>query len=996
MKLNKTAFSRRRLALATRRALRTPLYSVSALALASAMVCAPAVAQQAGGIKGKVTEQQGMAVGGVTVTATSNVMPKPRSTTTAEDGSYNLPLLIPGRYELTFTSADGTVRKASANVLLDQVSNVSIVLAPATADDTEIIQIVGSAIVREGNSSLTNSIGDDVVEGLPVGQSYRDLFKLVPGVQYSENSTLGPAAGGSGVDNKYGFDGVDVSLPLFGNLASEPSTHDIEMVSMERGGAKAKGFNRAGGFAMNTKSKSGTNEFHGKLEYKLEDANFSATPDEGLYEEKDKSWVTANLGGPLIEDELFFYASYYRPEEDGQSKVTKYGEVKPFKSVRDEYFGKLTWAPTYELLMNLSYRTSEKEETAASIGEFDADSASSGGTADQDILIFDGSYIIDDYTTVSFQYSEFTLETAGVPDMALGVVPTIGGSLDISNLDQMGYFNVPTLRSDEGYDRVTGQALIDQYGYLEGGVRKGGGGVGGFFQIDNINFYRDSFETALEHELMWGESTHSLHFGFKWAESEEELIRDSNGWGSISYIGGLETATDGTPIYYRSYTQQSTFGDIESSVPAIVSSIETYNFEINDTIEHGDFTYNVGVLISKDVYYGQGLRPKDGTVSGYEVAPGNKYKMYTIDWKDMIQPRLGVEWRYDGENTVFANFAQYNPEASSLARAASWDRNARPQMEVWFDEDGNFIESTPREGSSGKAFQDNMKPRRIDEFTIGTTKQLTDEWFIRGHARYREGSHFWEDVPNTARLSGTYGNGSVPQHIADKGLYVDNLDAIRAEIGGSSYVIAEVDDGRTKYWELSLEAEWNGDNTYLNASYVWSHYYGNFDQDNTTATNDANTFVGSSNYNDGNGRYSWDNKYGTLSSDKPHLLKVYGYYTTDWNANIGAYLLYQSGQPWEKWDPTVYGYASTVSATNRYGEPAGSRRSPSHWQLDLNYTQDFQLTDDFMLKFRADLFNVFDRQTGYNFNPYAFSDTFGEARDYYNPRRLQVSVAVEF
>lgn len=996
MKLYKSAFNKRRLALATKRALSTPFYSMSALALASAMVCAPAVAQQAGGIKGKVVGEQGTAVAGVTVTATSNVMPKARTATTSEDGSYNLPLLIPGRYELTFKAADGTERKAVANVLLDQVSNVSIVLVPATVDDTEVIQIVGSAIVREGNSSLTNSIGDDVVEGLPVGQSYRDLFKLVPGVQYSENGILGPSAGGSGVDNKYGFDGVDVSLPLFGNLASEPSTHDIEMVSMERGGAKAIGFNRSGGFAMNTKSKSGTNEFKGKIEYKLEDANFSASPDQGIIQEVDKSWVTANFGGPLIEDELFFYASYYRPEEDGQSKITKYGEVKPFKSVRDEYFGKLTWAPTYELLLNLSYRTSEKELTANNIGEFEADSVSEGGKTDQDILIFDGSYIIDDYTTLSFQYSEFSQEGATIPDYALSVVPSVSGSLDLDNLDQMGYLNVPELKNAEGFDNAGAQALIDRYGYIENGTRMGGGGVGAYSQYDAINFYRDSFEVALKHERMWGEASHNFHVGFKWSESTEELMRSSNGWGILSYIGGLETATDGTPIYYRSYTHQSSFSDIQSPVPAIVSSVESYNIEINDSIEHGDFTYNIGVLISQDDYYGQGLREKGGTVSGYEVAPGHKYKMYTIDWEDMIQPRLGVEWRYDGENTVFANFAQYNPEASSIARAASWDRNARPQLEVWFDQAGDVIEYIPREGSSGKAFQENMKPRRVDEFTIGTTKQLTDEWFLRGHARYREGSHFWEDVPNTARLSGTYGNGSVPQHIADKGLYVDNLADIRAEIGGSSYVIAEVDDGQTKYWELSLEAEWNGDNTYLNASYVWSHYYGNFDQDNTTATNDANTFIGSSWYNDGNGRYSWDNKYGTLSSDKPHLLKVYGYYTTDWNANIGAYLLYQSGQPWAAWDSTYYGYAETSSATSRFAEPAGSRRTASHWQLDLNYTQDYQLTDDFVLKFRADLFNVFDRQTGYNMDPYVVSSEFGQARSYYNPRRLQVSVAVEF
>ena len=433
----------------------------------------------------------------------------------------------------------------------------------------------------------------------------------------------------------------------------------------------------------------------------------------------------------------------------------------------------------------------------------------------------------------------------------------------------------------------------------------------------------------------------------------------------------------------------------EDAVSAINSEMETLNFEINDTIEVGDWTYNIGVLVSRDTWYGQGLKSASGTISGYELAPGEKYKMYQTDWSDMIQPRLGATWNYADQDSVFANFSMYNPEASSLARAASWDRNTRAEIEVEFDEAGNVIYAEPRQGSSGKVFADDLTPRQIKEFTLGTTKYVGSDLVLRAHVRHRKASHFWEDMPNNARLtdySGVDAEG-VPQHIADKGLYVDNLDEIRNEIGGSSYVIAEVDGGETKYWEASIEAEYLGENSYINASYVWSHYYGNFDQDNTTATTDANTFIGSSNYGDGRGRYPWDYKYGTLSGDKPHKVKVYGYYTVPWDANIGAYFVFQSGKPWEAWDGSIYGYSS---GTTRYSEPAGSRRSPSHWQLDLNYTQDFRFSGDMELQFRADIFNVFDRQTGYNNNPYVSSETFGEYRNYYSPRRVQLSFNFKF
>ncbi|KPM80318.1 TonB-dependent receptor [Pseudoalteromonas sp. UCD-33C] len=1000
------------IAKATSNALRAKKTAFTGVVMAAALASAPAFANLTGGIKGKVSSPEAQqSLAGITVTAKSNVMPKPRTVVTREDGSYDLPQLKPGTYELTFTDKNGVTQTMTVDVLLEQTSSLNVTMGGAN-ENVEVITVTGSKLFRQGKSALTNSLGEEAINSVPVGQDYRDLLKLVPGVELSANTVLGPSAGGSGVDNSYGFDGVNVSMPMFGNLASEPSTHDVAYVTMDRGGAKAVGFNRSGGFSINTVSKSGTDEFHGNVEYKVQPKSFVATPVGEESYELDKSWLTASLGGPLIEDTLYFYTSYYRPEETKANKATAYGDVKDYESIRDEYFGKLTWAPTDDILINISQRTSDKEVKGDSIGAYETDSVSVGSKADQDIFTLDGSWILGSATTLSFQYSKFELETGSKPDTELSVIPSLSSQVDINNLTQMGYFSVPNLREYDSEGAFTEEqiasynagatALINAYGYLEDGVMKGEGGVGAYAQYDNQNFYRDSFEINLEHEFNWGDTYHTLHLGAKWEEGEEQITRLSNGWGRISYLGGLvdpDADTEGfdpADAIYRAHVQQMSLATDGSTVAGINSEMRSLNFEINDTIEHGDWTYNIGLLVSQDTWYGQGLKEKSGTISGYELAPGHKYEMYKTDWSDMLQPRLGATWTYSEEDSVFANFAIYNPEASSLARAASWDRNTRSEIELLLDDSGNILSASPRRGSSGKAFQEGMKPRRINEFTLGTTKYVGSDLVLRAHVRHRKGMHFWEDMPNTARLtdySGVDADG-VPQHIADKGLYVDNLAEIRDEIGGSSYVIAEVDGGETKYWEASIEAEYLGENSYINASYVWSHYYGNFDQDNTTTSNDANNFIGSSYYGDGRGRYSWDNRYGTLSGDKPHKVKVYGYYTVPWEANIGAYFVFQSGQAWEAWDGTQYGYAS--SHVSRYAEPAGSRRTASHWQLDLNYTQDFKFSGDMELQFRADLFNVFNRQTGFNKNPYAQYDNFGESRSYYNPRSLQLSVNFKF
>ena len=1004
MSIQHKNFIKRRLHQAVSKTLRAPIASISALVLTGALMSSPVMAQQAGSIKGQVSSEiAGVSVEGLTVTATSSVMPKPRKAVTKANGSYTLPALLPGKYTITFTSADGTVRETTTEVFLDQASNVSIALNEAPADNTEVIYITSSKIIREGNASLTNSLSKDVIEKIPTGQNYRDLLAVIPGVQYSEYGTLGPSAGGSGRDNSYGFDGVDLSLPMFGNLASEPSTHDIGSVTIDRGGAKATKFNRAGGLAINTLSKSGTNEFHANVKYQIQPKSLYGDKDNTTGEsyETDKTWITTSVSGPLIKDELFFYASYYRPETETPNKENGRGEVKDYSSIRDEYYGKLTWAPTDELLLNASLRTSERVDKGASVGAFDADSTSIGGVTQQDIFTFDGSYLISDETVLSFQYNTFEYDSASSPDnLVPSVSPRIGDSLDLTQLDTLGLFNVPKFDEENpNYDNAAALPLIQQYGYIDAdGVLIAGGSVGVGSTINNQDWSRSSFEIKLDHEMEIGDSYHNIHVGLQWKEGEEVLSRLSNGWGSISFIGG-ETPDnyDGTvPVYYQATVQQMSLEtDSGGVIPPIVSSSESINIEFNDEITHGDFVYNVGVMFSNDTLYGQGLKENSNNVSGYELAPGNKYKMYELDFLDMIQPRLGITWNYEEGSTVFANYASYNPEASSLSRAASWARNTQKTMQVFFDEQGNYLSDSPASGSSGKFFQDDLKARRTDEITIGASKSISNELLLRTHVRQRKAVHPWEDVPNDSRLYGEYTSpfGPVPDNIASKGLYIENLQAYRDEVGGSSYVIAELDGAENTYYEWSIEGEYVGDNTYLNVSYVWSHYYGNYDQDITSGASDGNLFIGSSNLGDGKGRQLWDGKYGTLNGDKPHILKALGYYTTDWDADIGFNFVYQSGDVWEAWDGSLYGYSSS---TIRYAEPAGSRRESSHWQLDLNYAQRFQLTEDLTLNFNAEIYNVFDNQTGYDYDPYVSNDTFGEARRLINPRRVQLSVSIDY
>lgn len=960
----------------------------------------PALAQQTGTISGKVTTADGEGIPGVVVAATSSVLPQARQAVSGATGDYQLPLLPPGTYEVSFTlEGMATVRK-SVQVALQQTATVDASLS-IDAVSEEIVVVGTSSLVNTASAELNASVTQETIEALPVGQDYRDLVKLIPGVQYTEDSVRGPSSGGSGQDNTYLFDGVNVTLPLFGTLSAEPSSHDIDQIAVVKGGANAVDFNRAGGFLMNSISRSGTNAFRASLSYQAQPESLTADRDNaGTVFEEDKEWWIANVGGPILRDRLYFYASYFAPNATRESRSNLYGEVPDFESDRDELFGKLTFAPTDSLLFHASYRTSDRTDTGTSVSTAaSAGSTSNGSEATLDIGIFEASWVIDERSYASFRFTDFENQTAGRPDNLFAFEPQLDGSVDlnIASLDTQGFIVVPGSNGANAFQ----QGYINRYGYLSNGTRVGGGRVGGGAQIDDNDFYRQSYQGSYD-RIFGDKVTHAFHIGYQWTKDEEDLLRSSNGWGSVTIPGGTtvcpaNSSCAGQRIYFQAgVLQQGITLPNGVQVPVIHSEYESQNLELNDTIRWNDFTFSVGLLVSNDKLYGQGLKPNSSNLSGFEVARGHKYEMYELDFADTLQPRLGGVWAYDQSNTVFANYARYVPAASSLPRAASWARNSAGQINAYFDQDGNFIGSSPEAGSSGKFFQDDLDPRTTDEYMIGTTRELGGGWSARAHARYRYSFNFWEDTENDSRI-----RYDPPEGIARE-LYIENLAAVRGEIGGSSYVIAELDNSFTKFWEAGIETEWRGSRAFVSGSYVWSHYYGNMDQDNSAGTsllNDGNIFIGSSNIADGGGRQLWDFKEGDLRGDRRHKLKVYGYYTLPWKASVGAFAIYQSGQPWEEHNYRVYPASirgTSTSDTNRYAEPAGSNTTAAHHQLDLNYTQDFPVGERFNIQARLDVFNVYDKQTGYNIQDNFNSANFGQPQTFYDPRRFQLSVRFEF
>ena len=983
------------------RAFRIPLF----LFLAVLVVAPMAFGQQTGSLSGRVTSTDGQPLPGATVEAACANLPQARVTTTNENGEFRLPVLPPGPCTVTFSLSGLESKTRRATVLLGIDSPVNVSLGLTGVSET-ITVTAESTLVERDSTEVKSALGEQQIDEIPLGQEYRDLLKLIPGVQYSEDTIRGPSAGASGQDNEYLFDGVNVTLPLFGTLAAEPSTKDIAQVEVIRGGAKATDFIRAAGVTFDTVSKSGTNKFTGELEYQFQSDAMRGDQDQAVASvfEEAKSWLNLNAGGPILKDRLFFFGSYYYPLVERTERSNVYGPIPDLENRAHEYFGKLTYTPTASILLHGSYRDKNRDVTTASVAATSAATTALGEEATQKIAILEASWVVNQRSFVTGKFTDFALETSSVPDFLLpNVVPSIasGTRIDINNLENLGLLVVPAPISGQTAYNDFIAPIINRYGYINSaGVRTGGGEVGVGSTINGQDFLRQSAQLGYDFTIGGAAMTHDLHVGWQWFEDAEDLRRTSNGWGVLRVIGGRLNFTPpggtATPIFYQAEFTRPLTGAGAGEVN-IHSEYVSHNIEINDTIRWGNWSFNLGAIASNDKLYGQGLREDSSALSGFVFDRGNKYEMYEIPFEKTIAPRLGATWAYNGSDNVYASYSMYYPSSSSLPRAASWDRNTLGlATRVHFDQNGQIIGSEQVASSTGKLFVPDMDPRYTEEFMVGTQQQFNPTWSGRAYARYRYASDFWEDTNNDARERWAPAGFSRELYIPN---LADQLTQIGTGGGRGSYVIAQMDGAFNKYYELNFETDWRHNKLFLRGSYTWSHYYGNFDQDNTTLVNDQSIFVGSSFIADGPGRQIWDNRYGDLRGDRRNMIKLFGSYDLPWNAIVGAYAAYQSGQPWETWNYRIYqglpGFGTSTSDTSRFAEPAGRHRTDDHHFIDLSYTQNIPVKW-VNLQLDLDVFNVYDNQTGYNVQPALNSALYGQPRDFFDPRRYQIALRIQY
>ncbi|HXH41106.1 MAG TPA: carboxypeptidase regulatory-like domain-containing protein, partial [Thermoanaerobaculia bacterium] len=581
---------------------------------------ATVLAQQTGAIHGRVTATDGSALPGVTVEARSNVLPRPRVTVSDGNGDYRLPQLQPGSYTLTFTLSGMQTATRNADALLGQDLAADVKMGVAGVSENITVTAENTLVDRQ-STAIQSGLSQKEIQRLPLQQNYGDLQKLIPGVMYTQDNVRGPSAGGSGQSNVYLFDGINITMPLFGvlNPAGEPNTHDIAQVNVIKGGAKAVDFDRAGGFLIDSVSKSGTNKYSGELSYQALNHNFVANQvgTQNLTYNQDRDWSTVNLGGPILSDRLFFYGSYYQPDYTRSNQANNYGTLPQYSLKEKEEFLKLTATPTQSILINGSYRNSHTIETSGNFGAFQAPTTGSGNNGKIQLGTLEGSWIVNPKSYATAKFTDYRNPGGGSSDFLATnaqVSTTLGAQLDIANLGTIGRLIVPTPSGTNTAFNAFVQPFINKYGYTcpqnpgavgltcVAGALTGGGTVGfGQFAQDNDSFFRKAGQFGYNWTF-GGSVTQDVHVGYMHDNESEDRFQTSNGWGVITIPGGIGvagtcptgTACAGQPAFFVATFPQQTTG----AVPSLHSEFHTDAFEVNDTIHMRNWTFNLGLMDS--------------------------------------------------------------------------------------------------------------------------------------------------------------------------------------------------------------------------------------------------------------------------------------------------------------------------------------------------------------------------------------------------------------
>ena len=293
---------------------------LAAADFASAQVNAPA------SINGRVTDESGAILPGVTVTAKSpSLQVSQVVVVTDSQGDYRITPLPIGRYSVEYElSGFQSLRQEDVQLTVGFVARLDQVMKVATL--TESVTVTNaSPLVDVVSTAVRTTLAAETLEVLPTNRmGLKAYLGQAPGVR--SNFSVGAEGGGSSVQLRvYGQSGeawdMVEGVMMARSVAGAASGSHVEFGSVDQTRIQTVGSNAEmprRGLLIDVIIKSGGNQFHGEgggryLTSKLQSSNvddrLKAQGVRGGGKLRGNHEYNASLGGKIIENQLWFFVA---------------------------------------------------------------------------------------------------------------------------------------------------------------------------------------------------------------------------------------------------------------------------------------------------------------------------------------------------------------------------------------------------------------------------------------------------------------------------------------------------------------------------------------------------------------------------------------------------------------------------------------------------------------------------------------------------------------
>ncbi len=406
-----------------------------------AVAPAPLLAQRTtGSITGTVKDATGGAMAGVTVTVSGPNIVGTQTAITSEHGFYRFLNLPPGDYQLSFSQTGfKTVTRRGIRVSVGGILEQNVALEVSQLLET--VDVVGeSSVVDTTSNEVGVNYDRNWVENAPLRRySFFDLVAAAPGSlqggdSFNSNSRRTMVYGSSYDENSFQVDGVDITDNYFNEAQAEPSVDAIEEVEILSLGAPAE-YGNLTGAVYNIVTRQGTNAFHGDASFYFQPDGLTSNNTESTRNPDDSfldacgddasrrcPWtrdsftdVTAQLGGPIVKDKLWFFGSYQNQRDSYfDVGIPTSNELFRFRQPIDRYFLKLNWQlnPKHKVVANFHYDDRTDDE---GLGLNRAPTTAFTRRTKTPTPGFAYTGVLSDKTVLDVRYSGFYGEVSGGP-----------------------------------------------------------------------------------------------------------------------------------------------------------------------------------------------------------------------------------------------------------------------------------------------------------------------------------------------------------------------------------------------------------------------------------------------------------------------------------------------------------------------------------------------------------------------------------------------------